>query len=449
MKKWGMAVLVVLFLSVAGGKTSVVYGNSFSETDGQDVEEEQITESMLQRIGASKVQDFLDKQENLSDVSFSSLVIGILKGEEGISPEKVGTWLKETLFYELAETKGLFVQVLVISIAFGILKNFTDVFDNSYISELCFVLVYSVLAVLLMRSFLVMSDLTKETIGTTVEFMRTLIPVYGMSMVFSNGTATAAAFYELTFIILYLVQWLLLSVLLPLVQIMIVFCFMNELLDGEKFEKMTELIEEGVRVTLKFVMSVVVGLNVIQGLIQPAVDKFKNSMVSKTASAIPGIGGSVRAVSEIIVSAGTLVKNSVGVAAMLLLFGICLFPLLKVGVLAFFYKLSAAVVEPVADKRAACKDPAHFGAVVFTYDCHGDGIDKLYILGRDYGKTAGVDAGHRIAVFLADSASLLYPAGCIQKIYPLFHGDGAGTGNPASGHETVLRGRPVWENGAL
>ena len=353
MKKWGMAVLVVLFLSVAGGKTSVVYGNSFSETDGQDVEEEQITESMLQRIGASKVQDFLDKQENLSDVSFSLLVIGILKGEEGISPEKVGTWLKETLFYELAETKGLFVQVLVISIAFGILKNFTDVFDNSYISELCFVLVYSVLAVLLMRSFLVMSNLTKETIGTTVEFMRTLIPVYGMSMVFSNGTATAAAFYELTFIILYLVQWLLLSVLLPLVQIMIVFCFMNELLDGEKFEKMTELIEEGVRVTLKFVMSVVVGLNVIQGLIQPAVDKFKNSMVSKTASAIPGIGGSVRAVSEIIVSAGTLVKNSVGVAAMLLLFGICLFPLLKVGVMAFFYKLSAAVVEPVADKRIA------------------------------------------------------------------------------------------------
>lgn len=79
-----------------------------------------------------------------------------------------------------------------------------------------------------------MSDLTKETIGTTVEFMRTLIPVYGMSMVFSNGTATAAAFYELTFIILYLVQWLLLSVLLPLVQIMIVFCFMNELLERGK-----------------------------------------------------------------------------------------------------------------------------------------------------------------------------------------------------------------------
>ena len=360
MKKYGVTVILILFFSLAGGSVHTVYGGSIagnSETENMEneiaSEEEQITESMLQKIGASDIQEFLDEQEDLSGISFSSLVFSILKGENGISAKKAGTWLKDTLFRELEETRGLFVEVLVISIAFGILRNFSDVFDNSYISELCFVLVYSVLAVLLMKSFLVMHTLTKETIGTTVEFMRTLIPVYGMSMVFSNGTATAAAFYELTFIILYLVQWVLLSVLLPLVQIMIVFWFMNELLDGEKFEKMTELIEDGVRFVLKFITSVVVGLNVIQGLIQPAADKFKNSMVSKTASAIPGVGGSIREVSEIIVSAGTLVKNSVGVAAMLLLFGICLFPLIKIGVMAFFYKLSAAVVEPVADKRIA------------------------------------------------------------------------------------------------
>ncbi len=360
MKKYGVTVILILFFSLAGGSVHTVYGGSIagnSETENMEneiaSEEEQITESMLQKIGASDIQEFLDEQEDLSGISFSSLVFSILKGENGISAKKAGAWLKDTLFRELEETRGLFVEVLVISIAFGILRNFSDVFDNSFISELCFVLVYSVLAVLLMKSFLVMHTLTKETIGTTVEFMRTLIPVYGMSMVFSNGTATAAAFYELTFIILYLVQWVLLSVLLPLVQIMIVFWFMNELLDGEKFEKMTELIEDGVRFVLKFITSVVVGLNVIQGLIQPAADKFKNSMVSKTASAIPGVGGSIRAVSEIIVSAGTLVKNSVGVAAMLLLFGICLFPLIKIGVMAFFYKLSAAVVEPVADKRIA------------------------------------------------------------------------------------------------
>ena len=203
MKKYGVTVILILFFSLAGGSVHTVYGGSIagnSETENMEneiaSEEEQITESMLQKIGASDIQEFLDEQEDLSGISFSSLVFSILKGENGISAKKAGTWLKDTLFRELEETRGLFVEVLVISIAFGILRNFSDVFDNSYISELCFVLVYSVLAVLLMKSFLVMHTLTKETIGTTVEFMRTLIPVYGMSMVFSNGTATAAAFYN-------------------------------------------------------------------------------------------------------------------------------------------------------------------------------------------------------------------------------------------------------------
>ena len=73
-----------------------------------------------------------------------------------------------------------------------------------------------------MRSFLVMSDLTKRRSVPRWNLCGPDPGVWYVNGVF-NGTATAAAFYELTFIILYLVQWLLLSVLLPLVQIMIVF----------------------------------------------------------------------------------------------------------------------------------------------------------------------------------------------------------------------------------
>lgn len=360
MKKYRIGwILFFLFLFFPGCAITV-YGNSAEEKTGQvvteeeiEAEEEKLTESMLKKIGVEDIQDFLDEQEDFSDVSFFDMVCSLVEGKDGTCWEKCGEWLKNALCSEFLETRGLFIQVLVISIAFGILKNFTDIFDNSYISGLCFVLVYGILSILLMKSFLVMHTLTKDTMNTTVDFMRTLIPVYCMSMAFSNGTATAAAFYELTFVILYLVQWVLLYVLLPLVQVMVIFVFMNELLEGEKFQKMTELIEEGVGMALKLITSAVVGLNVIQGLIQPAADKFKNSMISKTASAIPGVGGSIRSVSEIIVSAGTLVKNSVGVAAMLLLFGLCLLPVIKMGVMAFFYKLSAAIVEPIADKRIA------------------------------------------------------------------------------------------------
>ena len=347
-----IGICLILFLCLIKCQTydASEIGNDWSDTKKEQMEEEMETD-MLEQIGIEEIDDFMEDTEGVSEISFTELVNSLIKGEGTYQVKDMGEWLKNALCAEFRENKALLIQILIIGIAFGVLKNFTGLFENSYISELCFVMVYCVLVILLMKSFLIMDNLAKETLKTTVEFMQTLVPVYCMSMIFSNGATTAAGFYEVTFLIISLVQWIILYVLVPLVQVMILFVFLNEVVEGERFSKMTELLEDGIRVVLKFVTGTVVGLNVVQGLIQPAADRVKGSMFAKTASAIPGIGNSVQAVSEIIVGAGTLIKNSVGVAAMIIVLGITLLPVLKMGVLAFFYKFSAAVIEPVADKR--------------------------------------------------------------------------------------------------
>ena len=347
-----IGICLILFLCLIKCQTydASEIGNDWSDTKKEQMEEEMETD-MLEQIGIEEIDDFMEDTEGVSEISFTELVNSLIKGEGTYQVKDMGEWLKNALCAEFRENKALLIQILIIGIAFGVLKNFTGLFENSYISELCFVMVYCVLVILLMKSFLIMDNLAKETLKTTVEFMQTLVPVYCMSMIFSNGATTAAGFYEVTFLIISLVQWIILYVLVPLVQVMILFVFLNEVVEGEKFSKMTELLEDGIRFVLKFVTGTVVGLNVVQGLIQPAADRVKGSMFAKTASAIPGIGNSVQAVSEIIVGAGTLIKNSVGVAAMIIVLGITLLPVLKMGVLAFFYKFSAAVIEPVADKR--------------------------------------------------------------------------------------------------
>lgn len=368
-----IGIFLILFLCLIQSQT---YDASEIENDWSDTKKEQMQEEleteMLEQIGIEEIDDFMEETESFSEISFTELVMSLIKGEETYQAKDIGEWLKNALCAEFRENKALLIQVLIIGIAFGILKNFTGLFENSYISELCFVMVYCVLVILLMKSFLIMDNLAKETLKTTVEFMQTLVPVYCMSMIFSNGATTAAGFYEVTFLIISLVQWMILYVLVPLVQVMILFVFLNEVVEGERFSKMTELLEDGIRFVLKFVTGTVVGLNVVQGLIQPAADRLKGSMFVKTASAIPGIGNSVRAVSEIIVGAGTLIKNSVGVAAMIIVLGITLMPVLKMGVLAFFYKLSAAVIEPVADKRISgtlngvCKGSVLLAKIMLT-----------------------------------------------------------------------------------
>lgn len=46
-----------------------------------------------------------------------------------------------------------------------------------------------------------------------------------------------------------------------------------------------------------------------------------------------------------------LVKNGIGIAGAAVCIGICAVPLIQVGFLMFLYKLIAALIEPVSDRR--------------------------------------------------------------------------------------------------
>ena len=244
-------------------------------------------------------------------------------------------------------------MIVALAAGFILLKNFSTIFRNSYISEMCFLLVYIELMVLLMKSFLIMNELLSETLQRVVEFMKMLIPVFAMSMVFSNGTGSAAGFYEMTFFIIYLVQWGLLYLLAPMVQIYVVMQFLNYILEGEKFTRMCELLEDGIRFCLKFIVTLVMGINLVQGLICPAIDRLKTGTWAKAVGMIPGIGNSANAIGEMLIGTGMVIKNSVGAATMLVLVVLTAIPLVKLYAMSFLYKLSAAVLEPVTDKRIA------------------------------------------------------------------------------------------------
>ena len=66
---------------------------------------------------------------------------------------------------------------------------------------------------------------------------------------------------------------------------------------------------------------------------------------------IPGIGNSAQTVSKTIAGSAVLVKNSIGVAAVIVMAVIIGIPLLKLVVMALLYQILGAVLEPVADSR--------------------------------------------------------------------------------------------------
>lgn len=316
--------------------------------EGQELEE--ALDSYLAELDFSEIDSVLKGQESTRNLDFQELVRKLIAGEE---LEK-GWLLKEifrAVFAEVAAFRSTMVQIMLLCFVFAILCNFADVFENPAVTELSFYMVYMLLFVLLMKSFFILRDVSDEVIEEMMVFLKVMIPTFTMSMTFSGQITTAAGFYDLTFLLIYGMEWLLRMLILPAVQIYMVLELMNYLTEEEFLSRMTELLKSGIVWVMKLLFTVVVGINVVQNLLTPVIDTFKSNLIAKTAGMVPGLGASISAVTEIMVGSGIIIKNGIGLAAVLVLLMLCAGPLIKTGVMTFLYKLLAAVMQPVSDRR--------------------------------------------------------------------------------------------------
>lgn len=318
----------------------------------EDVDFDNEREEMM---GYLKKEDIFKQLDEFSgeeaNITFSDLVESISKKGVTESLTDMGNYIKQVFTKELAANKKNMMQIVVLVLVFSILQNFLGLVENSYITELCYVLTYLVLMLFLLKSFAVTGEVVYSMLKTVTGFMRMLLPTYLAVMVFAGSAMSAMSFYELTFFILYGIEVLMTYLLLPLVDIYVLFCLSNYILKEEVFSKTAELVRDIFRWGAKIILTLVIGLNVVQGMIAPAMDYASRTTLTKSLGLIPGIGGAAAAIGDIFIGSGMVIKNSVGVAAILLLLLITMVPFFKVLVITLLYKFMAAFLEPVADKR--------------------------------------------------------------------------------------------------
>ncbi len=332
MKRW-LAGGVIFFLVYFHGVT--VLGSS--------------AEEMMGELDFTEISSFLEENDEVT-VTFEELMQSLLKGGE-IPYETIGDLVKEFLLSGFAENKQLVLMLLVISLAFSILKTYAKSFTNSYVSEICFFLCYCFMMAVLLESFSVMNETVAATAEKMTGFMKVLVPVYCTAMSFSLNFHSSAVAYSLIFTAIYLVEWMIQYILSPLVQVYVIMEFLNFLMEEERFRRLSELVSGAIRFLLKAAVTFILGINIIQEMIAPAVDRLAGNTVAKTIQMVPGIGNVANGMGQIFFSSGLVIKNCVGAAALVILVFLCAVPFLKMALLAVLYKFMSAILEPIADKR--------------------------------------------------------------------------------------------------
>lgn len=313
--------------------------------------EEKITEELIKKMEFDEVQDMLNEMLGEGSFSFSGALKKLVTGEEAFSKEAVQEFLHGLFFSGLSREKTLFFRILLLILLSSIFAGFGEVFDGGQVGEISFYVVYLLLFAMLMDSFSSLCVSLYENLSWLSRFMKVLSPAYFLAVAASSGGTTAAVFYEGVLLLVWLIQWILLTVLLPGIHICTVVRFVNNLSREEMLGKLSELLETGINWGLKTLLGLVIGLQVVKNLVAPVMDSLKRSVVGKTAGAIPGVGNAVNAVTELIVTGAVLVRNSLGIVVMLALLLAGAGPVIHYGMLSLSYKFLAAVAQPVSDKR--------------------------------------------------------------------------------------------------
>ena len=299
----------------------------------------------------SDLEEKLRGMTDFSDLSFSDLVLELLQGKlpSGISGRWGEVW--RLLFSYLGGQKQLAVQILLIALFSAVCTNFIRVFENSQIADISFYMMYLLIGTLLIGAFAEMQALTVNTLKSLFQFVTLLLPAYVVTIVFSAGSVSALGFYELTLLSVHILQLLFIKMVLPLIQIYVVFLFFNQLTQEDLFSQASEFLKTLLEWILKTTTAILVGLQTIQCLVAPAVDTLKNSTAHRIVKALPGVGGLMDSAAETIAGSALVIKNAVGVAGMIVVLLICLLPFLKLGLSVLLFRLLCALLQPISEKR--------------------------------------------------------------------------------------------------
>ena len=341
----------VLLFGLAGDKIGCMTVYAAEDTVDYDAVESGAESKLFSEFDFSEIDNSLQKIFPEEKMDFKSLVTALIEGDGKNAGELIMDFISDQFAYEFRYNRQNLAYMLLIAVIAAIFTNFSNAFQNRQVSEISFYVLYILLITMCLNAFRIAMSGIEGHLETLLDFMRVLCPSYFLAVAIASGSSSSLIFYNIVLFLIYVVEVLILRFLLPVINIYIMVQVLNYLAGEEYLSQFAELLSKMVTWILKTLVTCVIGINVIQGMLAPAIDALKRSALTKTAEAIPGIGNAIGGVTDVVLGTAVLIKNGIGMAGAAVMIAICAIPIVQMALMTLMYKLTAALVQPVSDKR--------------------------------------------------------------------------------------------------
>lgn len=343
MKKKKLKVLIYFALIFLVITTSSVFAEA--NTD-------QILEEQKETFGIS---DFLKETKKYGGEFFENTDISEILNSAISGKIDNNQIYKKILKIFRTEIKGsitTLISILIIAVIHSILKAISDNLENDNISKIIYYAQYVLIVTIIMSNFTEIIKMIKDTTSNLVGFMNSLIPILITLMTYTGSIVTGGLIQPIILFMINFLANIIQNVLIPIVLITAALAIISKISEKVQITKITKFFKSSITWFLGIALTIFVGVVSLEGTLSSSID----GITAKTAKAavstiIPVVGKVLGDVVDSVLGCGVILKNAVGIVGIIVVIGICIAPVIKLGTLTIIYNLAAGIIEPLADGK--------------------------------------------------------------------------------------------------
>lgn len=318
---------------------------------GAETNQDEILEEQKKTFGIS---EFLKESEKyggqfFEDIDISETLNGAIKGE--LNNSKIYKKVLRIFGEEITASIKTLISVLVIVVVHSLLKAINDNLENN-VGKIIYYVQYILIITIVMSNFADIIQMIKETSNNLVGFMNLLIPILITLMTYTGSVITGGLIQPIILFMINLMGNLIQSVLIPLVLVIAVLAIISKISDKVQIGKITKFFKSSITWFLGTTLTLFVGVVSLEGTLSSSIDGITaKTTKAAVSSIIPVVGKVLGDVVDSVLGCGVILKNALGIVGIIIIAGICIAPIIKLGTLTIIYNLASSIIEPVADEK--------------------------------------------------------------------------------------------------
>ena len=314
--------------------------------------EEETLQEQQEEFG---IREFIEQADEYSgeffeDIDMNEILENAIQGK--VDNQTLFKKVLSVLGGELVDGLTVLGSILAIVVIHSILKSVSESLENDTISKLIYYVQYILIVTIVMMNFLDIVQVVKDTCNNAIGFMNILIPLLISLMIYTGSITTSGVLEPIILFLINFIGNIIQTLIIPIVLIFTSLIVISKISDNVQIGKLSQFLKSGVVWFFGIILTIFVAVISLEGTLSSSVDgitaKTTKAVVS---SAIPVVGKILGDAVDTVLGCGIILKNAVGVIGIIIVIGICIIPILKLGIFTIAYKFMSAICEPIADKN--------------------------------------------------------------------------------------------------